>query len=85
MAEGAGTPEGAALTTKCGRHIAVGRIQLSAPAPIGRVTLRVGPDSGGRGEAWLSLTTAEAHALAKALLAQGDVLSYGEIRRRGLR
>jgi len=85
MVERAGSPEGDALTTKCGRHIAVGRIQLSAPAPIGRVTLRVGPDGSGRGEAWLSLTPAEANDLARALLAQGDVLAFGAARRRGPR
>jgi len=75
MVERAGSPDGAALTTACGRRVAVGRIQLSGTAPIGRVTLRVGPDGGGRGEAWLSLTTAEAHELARALLVQGDVLA----------
>jgi hypothetical protein len=85
MVERSGPPEGAALTTACGRHIAVGRIQLTGTAPIGRVTLRVGADGSGRGEAWLSLTTAEANDLARALLTQGDVLAYGEIRRRGPR
>jgi len=75
MVERAGSPDGAALTTACGRRVAVGRIQLSGTAPIGRVTLRVGPDGGGRGEAWLSLTTAEAHELARALLVQSDVLA----------
>ncbi|HEX6347419.1 hypothetical protein [Umezawaea sp.] len=85
MLERSGSPEGAALTTKCGRQIAVGRMQLSAPTPIGRVTLRVGPDGSGRGEAWLSLTPTEANDLARALLAQGDVLAFGAVRRRGPR
>jgi hypothetical protein len=82
MVERAGSPDGAALTTTCGRRVAVGRIQLSGPTPIGRVTLRVGPDGGGRGEAWLSLTPAEAHDLARALLAQSDVIAH-RLPRRG--
>ncbi|MEO6084633.1 MAG: hypothetical protein ABIQ18_16150 [Umezawaea sp.] len=81
MVEPAGSPDGAALTTTCGRRIAVGRIQLSGTATIGRVTLSVGPDGGGRGDAWLSLTPAEAHDLARALLAQGDVLGRRPPRR----
>jgi hypothetical protein len=65
--DSAETGADAVVITRCGRRIVTSRMM---PQPMSRVTLRVDPDPGGDGAAWVSLTTTEAVQLADALYAQ---------------
>lgn len=59
----------AALTTTCGRRIAVKCLRLApVDRPISRVTLDVGRDRSGEPGAWAALTADEARTLARHLL-----------------
>ncbi|WP_354637290.1 OsmC family protein [Kitasatospora camelliae] len=59
------------LVTACGRRIDVGQLKVDGPAAwIGRVTLDVGPETGGTSRIWAGLSPAEARELAQRLLDQ---------------
>ncbi|MCX4757160.1 OsmC family protein [Kitasatospora purpeofusca] len=59
------------LVTACGRRIDVGQLKVDGPSVrIGRVTLDVGPETGGTSRIWAGLSPAEARELAQRLLDQ---------------
>ncbi|MEU9047729.1 MULTISPECIES: hypothetical protein [unclassified Kitasatospora] len=59
------------LFTACGRRIDVGQLKVDGPSVrIGRVTLDVGPETGGTSRIWAGLSPAEARELAQRLLDQ---------------
>lgn len=61
---------GAALSTRGGRTISVGRLLIGRQDRVGRVVLRINCQPAEDGHLWASLTAAEARLLAGRLLAE---------------
>ncbi|MTD56239.1 hypothetical protein [Amycolatopsis pithecellobii] len=57
------------VETRCGREISIGRTVLPA-VPLRWVTVRISSGLGDGGAEWVTLSGAEAAALAEALLEQ---------------
>jgi hypothetical protein len=62
--------EAATIHTCAGRRLSVEHLMLEGAVSIGRVVLRISDRQVDCGQAWASLTLAEARGLADALLAQ---------------